>query len=307
MRDLLEAFVACEWVSTADFSTLERENESYITDDLRSRADDIIWRVRCGEETLYLLVEFQSTNDRFMAVRVLTYVGLLYQDLIRRSNSRELDELPAILPIVLHSGRKPWSAADEISALVSEGPRGVEPYRPRLRYLLIDQVRYNDADLASRRNLVAMLFRIESCRQCDVMQRLVRTLGEWLEDPELRDLRRAFSVWLKRVVFKRLSREQEHMGENLREVSAMLSETFEDWDERFDRWEKELREKGRQEELRRLLSRRVEKRFGELPALVGNRLRDASLEELESWTDGLLDAANLGEVIGCVQPRQTDN
>src|SRR4051794_13728831 len=78
MRDLLEAFVTGDWVKDADFTTLERVNGSYIADDLRARADDIIWRVRCGEHTVYLLVEFQSSNDRFMAVRVLTYVGLLY-------------------------------------------------------------------------------------------------------------------------------------------------------------------------------------------------------------------------------------
>ena len=60
-------------------------------------------------------------------------------------------------------------------------------------------------------------------------------------------------------------------------------------------------------DLRRLLSRLVEKRFGELPALVGTRLRTASLEELESWTDALMDATSLDDVIGCVQPRRTDN
>ena len=33
---------------------------------------------------LYLLIEFQSKVDRFMAVRMLGYVSLLYQDLIRQ-------------------------------------------------------------------------------------------------------------------------------------------------------------------------------------------------------------------------------
>ncbi len=44
----------------------------------------MIWRLRWGERWLYvyLLLEFQSSVDRFMAVRLLTYVGLLYQDLV---------------------------------------------------------------------------------------------------------------------------------------------------------------------------------------------------------------------------------
>lgn len=101
MRDLLEAFVAGEWVADVDFSTLEPVRGEHVTDDLRARADDIIWRVRCGEHLVYLLVEFQSSVDRFMAVRVLTYVGLLYQGLIRTSSSRDIEKLPAILPYMV--------------------------------------------------------------------------------------------------------------------------------------------------------------------------------------------------------------
>jgi hypothetical protein len=32
---------------------------------------------------VYLLLEFQSTVDPFMAVRIMVYLGLLYQDLIK--------------------------------------------------------------------------------------------------------------------------------------------------------------------------------------------------------------------------------
>jgi hypothetical protein len=308
VRDLLEAFAPSEWVSKADFTTLERANGDYIADDLRSRADDIIWRVRCGEHMVYVLVEFQSSCDRFMAVRVLTYVGLLYQDLIMASNSRALERLPAILPIVLHSGRKAWSAADDVSALVADAPSGLEPYRPRLRYLLIDQARYDDAELASRRNLAAMLFRIESCRQRDVLPPLVGTLIEWLKDPELESLRRPFAVWLDGVILKRLSAGQQPVGNHLWERPAMLSETFDEWEKelREEGWQKGRRE-GRQEGLHELMARLLRKRFGELSEPVRTRLRNASLEQLETWTDRLLDAGSLDEVFGPVPPTRAED
>jgi predicted transposase YdaD len=303
MRDLLEAFVAGQWVFDADFSTLERVNGSYITDDLRSRADDIIWRVRCGDHMVYLLLEFQSSPDKFMAVRVLTYVGLLYQDLIRASNGRDLDELPAILPIVLHSGERTWSAAEDVASLVSNTPRELDLHRPRLRYLLIDESRYEDADLAARHNFAAMLFRLEGCRCPERMWTLVTTLEEWLLEPELESLRRAFAVWLEKVILKRLADEKVFTN-SLWERSAMLAE-------RVIQWEKDFMEKGRQqgqlESLRRLLTRLLEKRFGELPVQICTRLREASLDELESWTECLLDAASLEEVISCVQPIRADS
>ena len=306
MRDLLEAFVAGEWVADVDFSTLERVSGEHVTDDLRARADDIIWRVRCGERVVYLLVEFQSSCDRFMAVRVLTYVGLLYQDLIRASNVRELEELPAILPVVLHSGRKAWSAADDISALVRNVPCGLEPYRPQLRYLLIDLVRYDDAVLASRRNFAAMLFRIENCRRRDVMQQLLSTLREWLEDPQLEGLRRAFAAWLKTVVFKRLSAAQGQITNDLFERPAMLSETVDEWEKELleegrQKGRREGRQEGRQEGAHEMMAHLLRKRFGELPEPIRARLRNASLEQLAAWTDCLLEASNLEEVFGCIQ------
>ncbi|KDE41007.1 putative transposase [Nitrincola lacisaponensis] len=71
-------------MNTLDFSTLETVKNQFITDDFRQREDDIIWRVRSmdGWVYVYLLIEFQSRIDRFMAVRMLTYVSLLYQELI---------------------------------------------------------------------------------------------------------------------------------------------------------------------------------------------------------------------------------
>src|SRR3954451_12827058 len=82
VRELLEGFVGGAWLTQIDFGTLERVSDNYVSEDLRARADDIVWRVRCGDRYVYLLLEFQSSVEPFMAVRVLTYVGLLYQDLI---------------------------------------------------------------------------------------------------------------------------------------------------------------------------------------------------------------------------------
>jgi hypothetical protein len=48
-----------------NFSTLEKVNGSYVSDDLRYRADDVVWRIRWGKDWLhvYILLEFQSTVD----------------------------------------------------------------------------------------------------------------------------------------------------------------------------------------------------------------------------------------------------
>lgn len=100
VRDLILGFIPDEWLHSLDYSTLEKVAGSYVTDDLRHRADDVVWRVEVDGEWvyLYILIEFQSTVDPFMAVRMMTYVGLLYQDLIRSKDSLPGRKLPRCCP-----------------------------------------------------------------------------------------------------------------------------------------------------------------------------------------------------------------
>ena len=45
MVESLLDFVSADFIADLDFSTLERCSGSYVTDDLRERHDDIVWRV----------------------------------------------------------------------------------------------------------------------------------------------------------------------------------------------------------------------------------------------------------------------
>ena len=124
VADLLRGFVHDDWVKDLDFASLERVGDGYVTDDLRERVDDIVWRVRLGPEWLYvyLLIEFQSSVDTFMAVRILAYLGLLYQDIIRAGSLTAERKLPPVLPIVLYNGKPRWNAATEVAELIATAP-----------------------------------------------------------------------------------------------------------------------------------------------------------------------------------------
>jgi len=282
VRDLLEGFVGGEWLIAVDFATLERVSDAYVTDDLRARADDIVWRVRCGERDVYLLLEFQSSVEPFMAVRVLTYVGLLYQDLIKAKKIPRGGSLPSVLPVVLYNGAPRWRASEEVTSLLYDSPIGLEKYRPALRYLLIDEGAYVDSIPGVQDNLVTILFRLENCFERHRVKELVTALVERLRSTELQSLRRAFAVWLRRVIFVRFENDAVN---DLLEAETMLAD-------RVPIWEEELRQEGQSKMLVRLLH----KRFGELPDSVGARVRAATCEQLEHWGDRLLDGVSLNEL-----------
>jgi hypothetical protein len=112
VEGLLRDFVQEDWLALIDFSTLEKRGGSYVTDDLRDREDDIIWRVRVAGDWLYvyLLIEFQSQVDPWMAVRVMLYTGLLYQDLIKHEAVAAGELLPPVFPLVLYNGSGRWTS-----------------------------------------------------------------------------------------------------------------------------------------------------------------------------------------------------
>ena len=120
VADLIRGFVREDWVQALDFDTLERVRDIGVSHDLREREDDMIWRLRWGGRWLYLylLLEFQSSVDRLMAVRLLTYLGLLYQDLAAAGEIPAGSRLPAVLPIVLYNGEDAWWAKTSLDELI---------------------------------------------------------------------------------------------------------------------------------------------------------------------------------------------
>ena len=302
VRDLIKGFVHEEWVEQLDFDTLEKVSGSYVSDDLRDREDDVVWRLRWGSEWVYvyLLLEFQSTVDRYMAVRMLTYLGLLYQDLIKAGQLPESGLLPAVLPLVLYNGSGRWQAAWELEALIDPRPEGLAKYRPRLRYLLIDEGEFAEDELNPLQNLVAGLFALENARTAQDVQRILETVRQCYDREDPDKLQRALVVWLKRVMLPaRLPGIEIPEVNTLREMNAMLAERVVEWTQE---WKREGLQEGLQKGLQKgqasLLKRQLIHRFGDLPEWVEARLESATTEELEQWGECLLEAASLEEIFG---------
>ncbi|MCY4660758.1 MAG: Rpn family recombination-promoting nuclease/putative transposase [Acidobacteria bacterium] len=140
VRDLLDGFVARGWCDALDLETLTALPARYVGPDLRQRYADFVWRVRFRDgRWLYVVIEIPSNVDRWMAVRMLTYTGLLYRRLIKEGVLREHGALPPVLPIVIYNGRTPWTAPTDLADLFEKTDvAALARYRPSLRYFLVD-------------------------------------------------------------------------------------------------------------------------------------------------------------------------
>jgi hypothetical protein len=86
VAQLLRGFVDGPWLADFDLDGMHRLNAKFHADTGERREGDMVWRIprRDGQDSyLVLLLEFQSASDTYMALRVLTYAGLLWQHLVR--------------------------------------------------------------------------------------------------------------------------------------------------------------------------------------------------------------------------------
>ena len=168
-RQLIETFVNQEWVYSLDFDTCEPLDKSFISEHYKETESDLIYKIQFHNRQvyIYILIEFQSTVDPFMALRVLNYITNFYMDFF--VNNRGVKKLPAVFPIVLYNGEAPWTAPVNLSALIEQNPP-LGAYALDFQYFLIAENEYSQEALLKIRNIVSTLFLAESHYDLDLLE-----------------------------------------------------------------------------------------------------------------------------------------
>ena len=168
-RQLLETFVNQEWVDNLDFTSCEPLDKSFISEHYKETESDLIYKIQFHDREvyIYILIEFQSTVEPFMALRVLNYITNFYMDFL--VNNRDVKKLPAVFPIVLYNGEAPWTAPVNLSALIEQNPP-LGAFALDFQYFLIAENQYSKEALLKIRNIVSTLFLAESHYDLDLLE-----------------------------------------------------------------------------------------------------------------------------------------
>ena len=252
--DFLRGYVEQSWVRSVDFDSLERVNSSYVHETDQRRIGDVVWRLKLKDDGswvyMYLLLELQSSVDRYMALRMMVYVGLLYQDLIKQKQLSPGGLLPAIFPAVIYNAKRPWKAPLSLSELITPVPEPLRSLLPAMRYFLLDEGRVQPL---APNNILSTIIQMEKAPDTGQLAASLQRAHELLKAPEHQSLRRSLLVWLKRVVLSEMAPNKEFAQLNeLQEVQTMLAETVTQWTQNWkhEGWQKGLRE-GRKEGLQK--------------------------------------------------------
>lgn len=175
-RQLIETFVEEDWVQELDFDQATPLDKSFVSDHYKETESDIIYSVpllmadgTMQDVFFYILVEFQSTVQRFMVLRMLHYVTGFYLDFLHTHGIKSVKKLPAILPIVLYNGEERWTAPENIADLIEDYPP-LGKYRPDFEYLKLIENEYSKEGLLKTRNIVTLLFLVEAYYDIELLQ-----------------------------------------------------------------------------------------------------------------------------------------
>jgi predicted transposase YdaD len=139
-----------------DFDHMAIDNTLFVDEKLRTGESDLLYRVPLkGQPELaafvWLLFEHQSSNDRFIALRILEYMVYAWKQW--RTENPKAQHLPMILPLVLQHDQQGWSTPLSFGALYPGPPElieGLHDFLPNFKYILDDLTDQSEDELISR-------------------------------------------------------------------------------------------------------------------------------------------------------------
>ncbi|NBC33040.1 MAG: DUF4351 domain-containing protein [Alphaproteobacteria bacterium] len=314
VEQLVRDFVPEAMAADLDFQGMERINSKAFSRAGVRREGDVIWRIPTGYGTdiyLYLMLEFQSQSDNWMAVRTLVYQGLLWQQIIAEKRLKPGELLPPLLLLVLYNGGPRWSAETDIAALIAL-PKGspLAYWQPQARYHLLDMGGATGDDAARKDGLAALLVRLEQRHQPETLVPLIDAVIDWFRaHPDYDGLKRLFTELVANAIDG--TGVPLAIPDDLKDMRTMLATLGKTWREEWTaeglakgraeglaeglaegRAEGlvEGRVEGRQEAQTDILVRQIERRFGPVPQDLRQRIDAADSATLDRWLDRILDA-----------------
>ena len=234
VQELLESFVPLPFVKKLDFSTLEDTKKSFVTKAYKSRESDLIYKVKYqgNDAYIYLLLEFQSTVDYYMPMRMLRYIMEFYDDLTENFRIPP-GKLPPVFPLMLYNGEPKWNAPVSIRDIIDCSLFGDLRYIPDFNYFKIAENEFDEAALLEIKNAVAAVFFAENTDFLELADK-IKVLKE-LVKREKPEIHKVFKSWLYHLFDGRDDSELliQMVDTMWKEEKPMLLASVDRWEQKF--------------------------------------------------------------------------
>ena len=136
----LQAHLPQQLSQKIDWKSLTQIKGTFIDEEYEGSASDLLYLVQeLGSQVpllLYILLEHQSTVDKWMRFRLLKYMCRIWDESFKRFPKQK--ELLPIIPLVFYQGENSWTHSTKFSDLFRENARS-QSFIPDFTHFLIDQ------------------------------------------------------------------------------------------------------------------------------------------------------------------------
>jgi predicted transposase/invertase (TIGR01784 family) len=308
-------------VERIDWASLTQVAGTFTDKELAQSECDLLFTalIAGSEACIHLLFEHQSTVDMLMPLRLLRYMTRIWDHYLTDNQGARL---PLVIPVVLHHSDAGWTGPTHFRELfdvardasASQLHSAVAPYIPDFTFVLDDLSKVDDEALRSRALTgLAQLTLL-------VLQRMrgevdpVAILTPWMETMVAVLTASHGSEAIQALLSYIIGASDGHPKEIRAFFQRLGPPSEEAFVSTFDRMMAEERPRileqgrnegrvegrlqGRVEGKAELLLKLLSLRFGPVAAQAQSRVAQASAQELELWTDRVLTAATLDEVLG---------
>ena len=291
-----------------DRSSVRLISGTSVDESLRPRHTDLLFTATLfGRQVLiYILFEHKSHDDRWTAFQLLRYTVRAYDRY--REEHPDAATLPPIVPIVVHHGERPWQAPRSVRGLIDLAglPEDVRadllPLQPELTFLLDDLAAVPEAELRDRtgtlmHRLTHLLLQFVRPAAKQDPAHFVRRWSDLLRALWHHPSGRASMYALFSYLASQLEAPRERFaaaGALIHEEARIMGKTIADQfrEEGIRRGRRQGKAEGRVE----MLLHQLRVRFGNVPQPAEQRLRTASIAQLDAWAERILTANRLDEL-----------
>jgi predicted transposase/invertase (TIGR01784 family) len=298
VRNYLEEYLPADLLLLLDLDHLTLQEGSFIDEELREHQSDLLYRARIRQDGrpvyLYFLFEHKSFPDSLVAVQLLRYLLRFWEEQVKHKK-----RLAAILPLVVYHGEKVWRVPTDFFSLL-EAPEGLRPYLLDFHYQLNDFSYLSDEEIRGEiwlRVCLSILRAVYDPGLRHELRPLVELIFQLSQKETGVEYMRTILYYLTRAT-ERVSREaleqvlleQGAQGARGEQLMATIAQEYIQQGRQEGRQEglQEGLEQGLEQGLERSIIRILQRRFGELPPALSDRLAELPAAVLEALIDDAL-------------------
>ena len=150
-KEILELYLPQNVLAMVNLNNLSLQRDSFIDDEHRAFAVDLLFKTTFQEEEGYLwvLLEHQRKDDPWLPVRIFKYIAIIWDHLRKTSKNHKI---PLVYPLVIYNGSRPYSHSLTLKDMIEpEASRSLFENFFKTPFCLIDLTIIEDKTL--RENL----------------------------------------------------------------------------------------------------------------------------------------------------------